>query len=156
MSYLRIRKFWDYQNADAWKKARENKGGHRHPAWCKLYVARDLELDRQKPVVRLVFYELLRLATVHDNVIPNDMSTIANAISIPRQQVSEAIEILLKGAWLSQTSTPRRSREPSRKIRDQIESREEKKRKELAGQEFHPQAVENLIEQTTNGLRSVA
>lgn len=128
MSYLRIRNFWDYQNADAWTKARQNKGGHRHPAWCKLYVARDLELDAEKPIVRLVFYELLRLATVCGNVIPNDISRIANAISTPRQDVAQAIPRLLKGGWLLESATARRSREPSRKVRTQkqIEIREEK------------------------------
>lgn len=119
--YLRVKNFWDYQNADAWKKARQNRGGHRHPAWCKLYVARDLELDAEKPVVRLVFYELLRLATVCENVIPNDISTIANAISMPRQAVGEAIPRLLKGGWLSESASARRSREPSRKFRAQTE-----------------------------------
>lgn len=111
MTYLRIRNFWDYQNADVWKKAKANKKGHRHPPWCKLYVARDLEIDALPPITRLVFYELLRLATVTGNVIPNDISTIANAISIPRQEVAKAIPMLLKGAWLSETKTSRRSRE---------------------------------------------
>lgn len=111
MTYLRIKNFWSYQNADVWKKARANKSGHKHPAWCKLYVARDLELDALHPMVRLVFYELLRLATITGNVIPNDISTIAKAISTPRQEVVKAIPVLLKGAWLSETRSPRRSRE---------------------------------------------
>lgn len=130
MTYLRIRNFWKYQNADAWKKAQVNKGGHKNPAWCKLYVTRDLELDAEKPITRLVFYELLRLATVHSNAISNDSKAIASAISLPTQAVSQAIHRLLEGGWLSETKTGRasreRSRERSRKSRQQIEIEIEK------------------------------
>ena len=111
VTYLRVKKFWEYQNADAWKKARKNKGGHKHPAWCKLYVARDLKLDAEEPIVRLVFYELLRLATVNANVIPNESETIAKAISMTPGQVAKAVDRLLKGAWLSETKSARPSRE---------------------------------------------
>lgn len=121
MTYLRVRNFWNYQNADAWKKAKANKKGHKHPAWCKLYVARDFELDAERPIVRLVFLELLKLATIYANVIPNNSQLIANAISLPPKDVAQAIEELLNGAWLTETQSARRSREPSRKIPDQIE-----------------------------------
>lgn len=133
MKYLRVRNFWDYQNADVWKKAQANKGGHRHPPWCKLHVARDFELDAQRPIVRLVFYELLRLATVHANAIPNDSQAIANAISMRSQDVSHALEKLLKGGWLSETRTPRSSRAPSRKFRQQKEIEKKKEKEILAG-----------------------
>ena len=123
MTYLRVRNFWEYQNADVWKKAQENKGGHRHPPWCKLYVRHDFELMAEKPIVRLVFYELLKLATVSGNVIPNDISTIAKAISTPSQDTLKAIDRLLKGGWLSETSSPRRSR----KILAQKQIEKEKK-----------------------------
>lgn len=44
MTYLRVRNFWDYQNADIWKKAQGNKGGHRHPPWCKLQTLSPTEV----------------------------------------------------------------------------------------------------------------
>lgn len=128
MNYLRVRNFWNYQNADVWKKARANKRGHRHPPWCKLHVARDLEFDGLPPMTRFVFYELLRLATVSGNVIPNDISTIANAISTPRQEVAKAIPTLLKGAWLSESKSPRRSRENLDQKQIEIEKKEVTKR----------------------------
>lgn len=136
MSYLRVKNFWDYQNADAWKKARENKGGHRHPAWCKLFVRRDMELEALSLTTRLVFYELLKLATTYENLILNDSEAISKAISVPRQQVSKAITELVKGRWLQETKTARRSREPSRKSLETFyteQSREEKKEPALVG-----------------------
>jgi hypothetical protein len=125
VSYLRIKNFWEYQNADAWKKARKNKGGHKHPAWCKFHCARDQELDAEKPMTRLVFYELLRLSTIYENAILNDISKIAKAISMSPDATRQAIDRLLEVGWLSETKTPRRSREPSRKILHQIEIEKE-------------------------------
>lgn len=130
MTYLRIKSFWDYQNADVWKKARANKGGHRHPAWCKLFVQSDLELQSQRPMVRLVFYELLKLATRHANVIPNESEALAKAMSTPPKETREAITVLLQGGWLEETKTARASRAPSRKSRESFAPREEKRRRE--------------------------
>lgn len=113
--YLRVRNFWEYQNADAWKKAQANKNGPQHPAWCKLHHRRDYEIDTLPIVTRLVWLELLRLATVYANAIPNDSQLIANAISIDSQAVSESIHTLLKGRWLQESKTSRLSRKPSRK-----------------------------------------
>ena len=157
MNYLRVKNFWDYQNADAWKKAKANKGGHKHPAWCKFYVARDMELDREKPMVRLVFYELLRLATVCENAIPNDSQAIAKAISTPTQATTQAIERLLEMGWLSETRTRRSSRKPSRKILHQIEIREEKKYKSSSNGYVVPEhAREKLLKVLTDGDRNTA
>lgn len=114
MTYLRIRKFWDYQNADAWKKSSQNKRGVKHPQWCKLYVYRDTGLDQYPCHIRLVWFELLRLATVHANAIPNETQAIAKQISMPHKQVCEAIQKLLEGAWIQETKTTRRSRNLSR------------------------------------------
>lgn len=112
--YLRVRNFWDYQNADAWKKARANKRGNRHPAWCKLYAARDYEIDQLPVVTRLVWYELLRLATIHANAIPNDSQLILKQISIDSQDYANACGQLIKGGWIKVSKTKRLSREPSR------------------------------------------
>src|SRR5574337_882039 len=79
-------------------------------------------------MVRLVFYELLKLATIHSNAIPNDSEAIAKAISIAPREVSQAVTRLLEGAWLCETSTKRFSREPSRKSLDKIEKEIEKKK----------------------------
>lgn len=114
-TYLRLRNFWEYQNADAWKKAQGNKNGAQHPAWCKLHARRDYEIDVLPIVTRLVWVELLRLATVYANAIPNDSQLIANAISIDSQAVSESIERLLKGRWIQVSRSNRLSRKPSRK-----------------------------------------
>lgn len=115
-TYLRLRNFWEYQNADAWKKAQGNKNGAQHPAWCKLHARRDYEIDVLPIVTRLVWVELLRLATVYANAIPNDSQLIANAISIDSQQVSESIDRLLEGRWIQVSRSNRLSRKPSRKI----------------------------------------
>lgn len=114
MSYLRIRKFWDYQNADAWKKSSQNKRGAKHPQWCKLYVYRDEALDQYPCHIRLVWFELLRLATANANVISNESQAIAKHISMPHKQVREAIDALVQGGWIQVTKTPRRSRNLSR------------------------------------------
>ena len=110
MTYLRIRKFWDYQNADAWKKAQANKRGPKHPPWCKLYAYRDEELDSLPVATRLVWFELLRLAVVHANAIPNETQRIAKQISMEPGEVANAVAQLLQGAWILETKTPRLSR----------------------------------------------
>lgn len=117
MTYLRVTNFWEYQNADAWNKAGEKKRGPRRPTWCKLFVYRDDELDRQPAHVRLVFLELLRLATLYANAIPNDSQRIANEIRVDPKLVSKALTDLEKGGWIKGSKTARFSRKPSRKTR---------------------------------------
>lgn len=104
LSYLRISKFWDYQNADVWKKC---KG---HPPWFKHFVHRDREMDRLPIATRLLWIELLGVATRHSNVLEDDLKWISTETRMPLNEVRKALPVLLKGGWLSQTATPRRSR----------------------------------------------
>lgn len=110
--YLSVRNFWKYQNADVWKKA---KG---HPPWFKFFVSRDRELDQLDPSARLLFYELLASATRHSNVLEADLKWLWAETRLEPELIAEHLPTLLKGAWLSQTKTPRRSRKPSRENRD--------------------------------------
>lgn len=112
MTYLRVREFWAYQNADAWKKAlAAKKSERRYPTWCKLSVRRDREMDALPIHTRLLYLELLRLAVEHANVIPNDPEWISKQISMPRGAVTKGIRELLKGAWIQETKSARLSRE---------------------------------------------
>ncbi len=131
MSYLSVRRFWDYQNADVWKKS---KG---HPPWFKFYVHRDREVDELPPLARLLWYELLAAACRHGNVLKanlneseRDLKWICSEVRMEPEEVAEYLPMLLKGGWLSQTRTPRRSRKPSRKVLesslDLIEEEEER------------------------------
>ena len=115
--YLRIRNFWEYQNADAWKKAKQTKRGH--PAWCKVYVQPDLELQRLPWEAEQLFYALLRVATKYTNVFPNDSEWIVKETRIPLSVVSEMLPQLVKGRWLSQS----RSARPSRNILEKLSPR---------------------------------
>ena len=109
MTYLRVRNFWEYQNADAWKKARDTKRGH--PPWCKLYVQQDIELQQLPWEAEQLFYALLRVATKYANVFPNDSQFIVNETRIPLSIVGKHLPLLVKGRWVSQTKSSRPSRE---------------------------------------------
>ena len=112
MTYLRVERFWEYQNADAWKKALAAKKSVRHhPTWCKLTVYRDREMDALDYPTRLLFMELLRLAVLHTNVIPNDSEWIAKQISMLPGDVAKGVEELRKGRWIKVTRSARLSRE---------------------------------------------
>ncbi len=108
MSYLRIRNWEHYQNADIFKKAKGK------PPWVKLYTAMldDYELLRLDLVTQLLFDRLLLLAAKNANAISNDSQEIANRVGIPADQVAKGIAELLKGAWLSETKSNRGSRKP--------------------------------------------
>lgn len=120
MSYLSVQNFWKYQNADVWKKS---KG---HPPWFKHWVNRDRELDALPLLTRLVFYELLAAATRHSNVLEADLKWLWAETRVDSESIRESLPALLKGGWLSETKTPRRSRKPSREVRDdRLDLREE-------------------------------
>lgn len=139
MRYLAVRNFWKYQNADVWKKSRG------HPPWFKFYVHRDLELDLLPPVAKLLWYEILACATRYTNVILNDSEWLSHETRIAPEQISEYLPVLLRGRWLSQTNTPRRTRSfresvanHSRNIRDLKE--------EIRLEEDTPRAVDSTRE----------
>ncbi len=119
MSYVRIRNWDRYQNADVFKKS---KG---RPPWCKLFTRRDLEFDAASIEARLLFYELLRVATEYANVMSNDLNWISRETRLPLKVVAKGLPELLKGAWLTETTSPRRSR----KIREKFSTRQEVEKK---------------------------
>ncbi len=106
MSFLRVRNWEHYQNADIFKKAKGK------PPWVKLYTAMldDRELLALDLPTQLLFDRLLLLAAKHANAIPNDSEWIANQISMERGHVVKGCAKLLKGAWLRETKTTRDSR----------------------------------------------
>lgn len=116
MSFLRIRNWEHYQNADVFKKS----GGT--PPWCKLYTRRDIDLDQACLEARLLFVELLKCASEYGNVMRGDPEWIARETRMPIAAVVKGLPVLLKGAWLSESKTPRRSR----KILEALAPREEK------------------------------
>jgi hypothetical protein len=114
MTYIRVENFWEFQNADAWKKAAQaKKDSSRHPNWCKLVVRRDYEMDRLPLSTRLLYLELLRLATQHSNVIPNESEWIAKQISMRSQDVVKGLAQLRKGGWIKETRSARPTRNES-------------------------------------------
>lgn len=108
MSYLSVQNFWKFQNADVWKKSVG------HPPWFKHFVHRDMELDDLPTDARLLFYELLAAATRYSNVLKADLSWLASETRMDAEVIAEMLPLLMKGAWLSETKSPRRSRKPSR------------------------------------------
>lgn len=121
MSYLSVRKFWEYQNADAWKKAKATKRGH--PQWFKHSAHRDGEIDVLPPMARLLWYELLGCATRHHNVLQNEVKWLSRETHLDAKDVAKHLPLLLKGGWLSESERPRRSRRPSRKNLDSLATR---------------------------------
>ena len=119
--YLRVSNWERYQNADVFKKS------HGRPPWVKLFVRRDLELDQCCIEARILFYELLKVAGDYANVMSNDLNWISSETRLPLKVVVKGLPVLRKGAWLSETSSPRRSR----KIREPLatRSREEVEKK---------------------------
>jgi hypothetical protein len=109
MAYLSITNFWNYQNADAWKKAKSGP-----PKWCKLYSHHDREMLQQPEHIRLLWFELLRAATRHSNVLEADLKWICSEVRMEPKRVAEGLKVLRKGGWLTETQTPRRSRKVSR------------------------------------------
>lgn len=148
MGYLSVTRFWDYQNADVWKKA---KG---HPPWFKHYVHHDRELDELPNDARLLYYELLAAATRNGNVLKatlkrsgsevnEDLKWLCAETRMEAEAIAEHLPTLLKGGWLSETRTPRRSRKPSRKT---LESSLEPKEEEVEEDKERPLPLLRAVE----------
>ncbi len=133
MSFLRIRNWEHYQNADIFKKAKGK------PPWVKLYTAMldDHELLALDPVTQLLFDRLLLLAAKTANAIPSDPEWIANRVGIKRESVTKGCAVLLKGAWLSETKTDR----GSRIIRENIATRSRSRSKKNPLSPFQLEAI---------------
>jgi hypothetical protein len=138
VTYLSVQNFWKYQDRNAWKKAKT------HPPWFKHYVHRDPELDKLPLAARLLFIELLGVATRYANVIEADLNGSEwdlNALwaetRIPPEVIAENLQLLIKGGWLSQTKTRRRGtgfgtqKSPDSDVQD-VDVEEDIKNKDLA------------------------
>jgi hypothetical protein len=103
--YLAIRNWQRYQHKDIFKKSRGR------PPWIKFYssLLDDDELSELELSTRLLFCLLLLLAARKRNAILNDSEWIGNKIEMQPELVAKGVATLLKGGWLSQTKTPRRS-----------------------------------------------
>jgi hypothetical protein len=104
MGYLSVVNFWKYQNADVWKKSKI------HPPWFKHYVQRDMDLDHMSVGARLLFWELVGAATRYSNVLEDDLNWLWAETRIDPETIAEELPKLVKGGWLSQTQSRRRSR----------------------------------------------
>jgi hypothetical protein len=106
VSYLSVTNFWKYQDKNAWKKAKT------HPPWFKQYVHRDIELDALPLEARLLFYEILAVATRYSNVLEADLNWLWAETRIEPELIGAMLPLLLKGGWLSQTKSKRRGASP--------------------------------------------
>lgn len=109
-TYLRIRNWETYQNADIFKKS---KG---RPPWVKLYVAMldDYKFGLLPHVTQLLFIKLLLVTAKAGEAIVNDSEWLVKQTGIGSEDIVNSVALLVKGAWLTETKTLRRSR----KIRD--------------------------------------
>ena len=125
-TYLRVRNWEHFQNADIFKKS------HGCPPWIKFYTAMldDYELSRLDYGVQLAYLKLLLVAAKTSNAIPNDLEWLAKQTGIDQGTMLEAVAVLLEGAWLSQTKSPRRSRKIRERGESKLSPRLEKTREE--------------------------
>jgi hypothetical protein len=87
-----------------WNKYQHYKD--RRPVWIKFYVELldDYEMQRLPVSTRLLWDMLLLLAAKHNNAIPNDHEAISRVVGMEHEAVTNGIQHLLEGRWLSQTS----------------------------------------------------
>lgn len=105
MRYVAVRNWAHYQHKDLFKKSRGR------PPWIKFYrdLLEDQDLLELPYAAQLLFDRLLLLAASQRNAIRSDSEWIANKVGMRSQDVAESLPLLLKGAWLSETKTARRS-----------------------------------------------
>lgn len=101
MTYLRVRNFSELQH---YSDRPDNP-------WIKFYVRvlDDEELNALPIATRLLWTQLLLLAQRFANVIPSDPERLAGLTGIPTPNVREGVKQLVKGAWLTETDSPRRA-----------------------------------------------
>lgn len=100
-SYLRVTNWTRYQHYK-----------DRKPPWVKFYVelnGHSNKLNELPVSTRYLFDRCLLLAAEYSNAIPNDPELIANLLRMPRREVREGIDQLVKGRWLSHSKTKRRA-----------------------------------------------
>lgn len=114
MTYLSVTNFWKYQDRNAWKKTKT------HPPWFKFYVHRDQDIDHLPVAARLLFIELLAVATRYRNVLEADPNWIRMETRIELELITENLPLLLKGGWLRETKTARRGTEDGTELGAQL------------------------------------
>jgi hypothetical protein len=120
--YLRIRNWEKFQNADIFKKSSGR------PPWVKFFVHNDAELQALSVPTRLLFYELLKVAGRHLNAFSNDSQWLVGEVRMEESVISQGLEELRSGGWLSHSKTKRRSRkilEKSERVGENKENRRE-------------------------------
>ncbi len=124
MSYLAVSKWGEYQHY----KSRVPK----HQTWIKYHVRLlDDTGIRSLPVpTRLLWDQLLLLAARYGNAIPNDSEALAVLTGIGAEDVANGVATLLKGRWIQETRTPRRSSNRLAGGKQNASPRTEQKREE--------------------------
>lgn len=120
--FLRIRNWEKFQNADIFKKS------HGRPPWVKFFVHNDVELQALSVPTRLLFFELLKVAGRYANAFPNDSQWLVGEVRMDESSISQGLEELRSGGWLSHSKTTRRSRkilEKSESVGENKENRRE-------------------------------
>lgn len=97
-AYLRVKNWESFQHYT-----------DRRPPWIKYHIAAldDYELTQLEPLTRLVYKELLLLAAVTDNNIPNDSEWIAKKVSLEKSVIDAGVENLLFAGFLCGFKTKR-------------------------------------------------
>jgi hypothetical protein len=149
-TYLRVRNWEKLQNADIFKKS------HGCPPWIKFKVdfLDDYEIGLLSYATQLVYLKLLLVAAKTSNAIPNDIEWLAKQTGMDAGTILEGVTVLLEGAWLSQTKSPRRSR----KIRESLAQKSplDKTRQEKIRQEEGLYADEELGRIIDLSLKGIA
>ena len=101
----------------------------RTPVWVKLHLEslRDEKLRRLSLEARLVWHEMLKLAGMFQNAVPNSPETCGNLAGIAPEVWREAVAELLKARLLREKKTTRSASKPASAEKEK-EKEEEKER----------------------------
>lgn len=112
-----------YLSIPNWNKYQHYRD--RTPIWVKLYVesVHDATLRRLSLEARLVWHEMLKLAAMFQNAVPNSPETIGNLAGIAPETCREAVEELVKARLLREKQTRRSA---SSRASLEVRSREDK------------------------------
>lgn len=99
MTYIRVVKWDEYQHY----------GDRRNPPWIKLHTSMlDKPEIRQMPLLtRLLWVELLLLASRSRNATEADLKLLSSQTRIPRKDIREGLAYLAKMGWIKETQTSR-------------------------------------------------
>ena len=90
----------EYLSLRNWEKFQHYKD--RRPPWIKLHVELldDFGLRKLPIPTRFVYVQLLLVAAIHENRIPNDAKFIGSRIDLPTKTVSSALRNLIDNGFL--------------------------------------------------------